>query len=147
MFAETPLLSASMPSRHTICWKAWPKLGGCARTLREPLAALAIGGRSIQSFSSVVMQKAQELQHAQGSHHDEMALCTSCTSCTSRNCPRLDMTRAIRFTQASLRRAIEAARKAGLRVTGIKPDGTLIVDEQDNPQEMDSLEKKREVVL
>lgn len=38
------------------------------------------------------------------------------------------MTRSISFTQASLRRAIEAALKAGLRVTGIKPDGTLIVD-------------------
>ena len=57
------------------------------------------------------------------------------------------MTRAIRFTQASLKRAIEAARKAGLRVTGIKPDGTLIVDDENNPQETGPLEKKREVVL
>jgi hypothetical protein len=40
-----------------------------------------------------------------------------------------DMTRAFPFTQASLRRAIEAARKAGLSVTGIRPDGTLIVHE------------------
>jgi hypothetical protein len=39
------------------------------------------------------------------------------------------MTRAFPFTQASLRRAIEAARKAGLSVTGIRPDGTLIVHE------------------
>jgi hypothetical protein len=56
------------------------------------------------------------------------------------------MTRAIRFTQASLRRAIEAARKAGLRVTGIRPDGTLIVD--DNPQALEKpVEQEREVVL
>jgi hypothetical protein len=39
------------------------------------------------------------------------------------------MTRALPFTQASLRRAIEAARKAGLNVTGIRPDGTVIVRE------------------
>jgi hypothetical protein len=39
------------------------------------------------------------------------------------------MTRSLPFTQASLRRAIEAARKAGLSVTGIRPDGTLIVHE------------------
>jgi hypothetical protein len=40
------------------------------------------------------------------------------------------VTRAVSFTQASTRRLIEAARKAGLRVTGIRPDGTLIVDDQ-----------------
>jgi hypothetical protein len=39
------------------------------------------------------------------------------------------MTRSLPFTQASLRRAIEAVRKAGLSVTGIRPDGTLIVHE------------------
>jgi len=56
------------------------------------------------------------------------------------------MTRAIQFTQASLKRALEAARKAGYRVTGIKPDGTLIID--DNPQAKDGhLEPEREVVL
>jgi hypothetical protein len=43
------------------------------------------------------------------------------------------MTRALPFTQASLRRAIDAARKAGLHVTGIRPDGTLIVHDGDNP--------------
>jgi hypothetical protein len=61
------------------------------------------------------------------------------------------MTRALPFTQAGLRRAIEAARKAGLRVTGIRPDGTLIVvehrDEQTSPQAPESLEKDEEVVL
>jgi hypothetical protein len=36
------------------------------------------------------------------------------------------VTRALPFTQASLRRAIAAARKEGLRVAGIRPDGTLI---------------------
>jgi hypothetical protein len=37
------------------------------------------------------------------------------------------------FTQASLERAITAARKAGLRVTGIRPDGTLVVQDGDAP--------------
>jgi hypothetical protein len=37
------------------------------------------------------------------------------------------MTRPLPFTEHSLTRAIRAARKAGLRVSGIKPDGTLIV--------------------
>jgi hypothetical protein len=57
------------------------------------------------------------------------------------------MTRVLPFTQASLRRAIEAARKAGLRVTSIRPDGTIIVDQQDCPQECEPLEKESEVVL
>jgi hypothetical protein len=56
------------------------------------------------------------------------------------------MTRAIPFTKARLRRAIEAAREAGLRVTGIRPDGTLIVD--DNPQAPEKpVEQEHEVVL
>ncbi len=46
---------------------------------------------------------------------------------TSGNLIRL--TRALPFTEHSLRRAITAARKAGLRVTGIRPDGTVIVHE------------------
>jgi hypothetical protein len=58
------------------------------------------------------------------------------------------MTRAVSFTQASLRRAIEAARKAGLRVTGIRPDGTLILDDRNNPQlEEKAVEQEREIVL
>jgi hypothetical protein len=57
------------------------------------------------------------------------------------------MTRPVPFTQASVRRAIEAARKAGLRVTAIRPDGTVIVDREDNPQAANALEKGREVVL
>jgi hypothetical protein len=56
------------------------------------------------------------------------------------------MTRAIPFTKARLRRAIEAAREAGLHVTGIRPDGTLIVD--DNPQGPEKpVEQERQVVL
>lgn len=43
------------------------------------------------------------------------------------------MTRALPFTQASLCRAVEGARKAGLRVTGIRPDGTLVVQDGDRP--------------
>jgi hypothetical protein len=55
------------------------------------------------------------------------------------------MTRPLPFTKARLRRAIEAAREAGLRVTGIRPDGTLIVD--DNPQAPEKpVEEKRQVV-
>jgi hypothetical protein len=42
------------------------------------------------------------------------------------------MTRPLPFTEAGLRRAIAAARKSGLRVTGIRPDGTLIVIDGDN---------------
>ncbi len=43
------------------------------------------------------------------------------------------MTRARPFTKASLRHSIEAAHKAGLRVTAIRPDGTLIVDDGRGP--------------
>lgn len=39
------------------------------------------------------------------------------------------MTDKLPFTQQSLRRAIEAARKAGLHVLAIRPDGTVIVGE------------------
>jgi hypothetical protein len=41
------------------------------------------------------------------------------------------MTRAIPFTKAQIKRAIDAARQAGLRVTGIAPDGTLLLEERD----------------
>lgn len=45
------------------------------------------------------------------------------------------MTKAIPFTQASINRAVQGARKAGLRVTGIRPDGTVMtVDDGDNPE-------------
>lgn len=58
------------------------------------------------------------------------------------------MTRVISFTQASLRRAIEAARKAGLRVIGIRPDGTLLVEEGSSPQPNEkAVEREREIVL
>jgi hypothetical protein len=46
------------------------------------------------------------------------------------------------FTQAGLRRAIEAAHKAGLRVRQIRPDGTLIVDDGREPiAEIDSVKE------
>lgn len=38
------------------------------------------------------------------------------------------MTKPLSFTKASLKRAITAAREAGLRVTGIQPDGTLVIE-------------------
>ena len=57
------------------------------------------------------------------------------------------MTRAIPFTKAQLRRAIEAARESGLRVTGIAPDGTLLLEERD-PQDADRQDgKPRDHVL
>lgn len=37
------------------------------------------------------------------------------------------MTKPLPFTKASLKRAIHAAQEAGLRVTGIRPDGTIEV--------------------
>lgn len=43
------------------------------------------------------------------------------------------MTKPLPFTQAGLKRAILAARATGLRVTGIRPDGTLIVDDGPAP--------------
>jgi hypothetical protein len=50
------------------------------------------------------------------------------------------MSRAVPFTQASLCRAIAAAKKSGLRVTGIRPDGTVIVtDEPANDLAFDDL--------
>lgn len=36
------------------------------------------------------------------------------------------------FTKASLRRAIIAARSAGMRISAIRPDGTLILREPDD---------------
>jgi hypothetical protein len=59
------------------------------------------------------------------------------------------VTRKIPFTQASLRRAIEAARKVGSRVTGIRPDGTLVVDDHSNPQSdaKSDVERDQEIVL
>lgn len=39
------------------------------------------------------------------------------------------MTKALPFTQAGLTRAIRAARAAGMRVTAICPDGTVLVDD------------------
>lgn len=39
------------------------------------------------------------------------------------------MTRPLTFTKASVRRAIAAAQAAGLRVTGIGPDGTVLTED------------------
>jgi len=43
------------------------------------------------------------------------------------------MTRALPFTEHGLRRAIKAVHKSGLRVAGVRPDGTVIVCDGDNP--------------
>jgi hypothetical protein len=44
------------------------------------------------------------------------------------------MTKRAAFTQAQVRRIIQAARREGLRVAGIKPDGTVVVfDGAGNP--------------
>jgi len=42
------------------------------------------------------------------------------------------MTRPLPFTEASIRRAVNGARKAGLRVIGIRADGTIIVQDGDD---------------
>jgi hypothetical protein len=63
------------------------------------------------------------------------------------------MSRALPFTQAGLRRAIEVARKAGLRETGIRPDGTVMTADKNEPLVTsparlgESLEHADEVVL
>jgi hypothetical protein len=49
------------------------------------------------------------------------------------------MTRALSFTQASVVRAVTAARKAGLTVTGIRADGTVLVQNSDEPLASDSV--------
>lgn len=46
------------------------------------------------------------------------------------------MTKALPFTKAGLKRAIGAARDAGLRVKGIAPDGTLVVHDGENAPDM-----------
>lgn len=43
------------------------------------------------------------------------------------------MTARLPFTQARVARAVAAAKKAGLRVIGIRPDGTVLVQEGDAP--------------
>jgi hypothetical protein len=58
------------------------------------------------------------------------------------------MTRAIPFTKAQIKRAIEAAREAGLRVRGIAPDGTVLLDEERDLQAEDHRDAKpREHIL
>lgn len=41
------------------------------------------------------------------------------------------MTKAMPFTEATIRRAVSGARKAGLRVVAIRADGTVIVHDGD----------------
>jgi hypothetical protein len=43
------------------------------------------------------------------------------------------LTRPVTFTQASINRAVKAARRSGLRVTGISADGVVLVQEMDVP--------------
>jgi hypothetical protein len=56
------------------------------------------------------------------------------------------MTRAVPFTQASVRRAIAAAQKAGLQVTAIRPDGTILVTKI-CPQPEKAIDPESELVL
>lgn len=47
------------------------------------------------------------------------------------------MTARAPFTEAALRRAIRAAEKAGYRVGGVKPDGTVLVySGDDRPEDL-----------
>jgi hypothetical protein len=63
------------------------------------------------------------------------------------------LTTRLTFTQAGLRRAIKAARKEGLHIRGIRPDGTLIVAEDRDCHEETGdrcqrpLEAESEIVL
>lgn len=43
------------------------------------------------------------------------------------------MTKRATVTQAQVRRMIYAARREGLRIAGIKPDGTVVTYEGENP--------------
>lgn len=45
------------------------------------------------------------------------------------------MTKPLVFTQAAIRRAIKAAEKAGYRIGGVKPDGTVLVYSGDDRPE------------
>jgi hypothetical protein len=56
------------------------------------------------------------------------------------------MTRVVPFTQASVRRAIAAAEKSGLQVTGIRADGTVLVTKK-SPQAEKPIDPDSEVVL
>jgi hypothetical protein len=56
------------------------------------------------------------------------------------------MTRIVPFTQASVRRAIAAAQKAGLLVTAIRPDGTVLMAKI-CPQPEKAIDPESEVVL
>jgi hypothetical protein len=42
------------------------------------------------------------------------------------------MTRHNPYTQRAIERAIKAALAAGLRVTGVRPDGTVLTESRDN---------------
>jgi hypothetical protein len=57
------------------------------------------------------------------------------------------MTRIVPFTQVSVRRAIAAAQKAGLQVTGIRSDGTVLVTKIAHPQPDKPIDPESEVVL
>lgn len=62
------------------------------------------------------------------------------------------MTRKINFTQAQVRRAVEAAESAGLKVRGVRvcPDGSIEVQAQSEkmrePQENQVAERRRLVL-
>jgi len=56
------------------------------------------------------------------------------------------MTKRLKCTQAQFRRIIKAARLEGLRVKGIRPDGTIVVDDRDE-EKLEELENEYEVVL
>jgi hypothetical protein len=43
------------------------------------------------------------------------------------------MTKRATFTQAQIRRVIQAAQREGLRIAGIRTDGTVVVFEGENP--------------
>lgn len=52
------------------------------------------------------------------------------------------MTSRLPFTKASLRRRVEAAREVGLKVTEIRPDGTLVVVEDGDNEDVAVVERR-----
>jgi biotin operon repressor len=56
------------------------------------------------------------------------------------------MTRALSFTKASIKRRIEAIREAGLSVTGITADGTVLTGPQSKEEPQDNEPPGRKLV-
>jgi hypothetical protein len=79
---------------------------------------------------------------------DDYGRLRHCDTCNrTRSTKGCAMSRALPFTKAKLRRAIDVAREKGFRVLA-RPDGTLVFEKDSNPQANDgALEQGEEIVL